>query len=59
MPLQVLDKNKSGVIEFDEFAQLMEERAAVKEEDQQKVFMEAFKVFDQDGSGKITAEELR
>ena len=55
----MLDKNKSGVIEFDEFAQLMEERAAVKEEDQQKVFMEAFKVFDQDGSGKITAEELR
>ena len=56
---KVLDKNKSGVIEFDEFARLMEERAALRDDDQQRVFREAFKVFDQDESGKITAEELR
>ena len=54
-----MDKNKSGVIEFDEFARLMEERAALRDDDQQRVFREAFKVFDQDQSGKITAEELR
>ena len=54
-----MDKNKSGVIEFDEFARLMEERAALRDDDQQRVFREAFKVFDQDESGKITAEELR
>ena len=51
--------NESGVIEFDEFVRLMEERVQQREEADKQVFLEAFQVFDKDGSGLITAEELR
>ena len=37
----------------------MEERVAIRMDDDERVFREAFQVFDKDNSGKITAEELR
>ena len=52
-----LDINNSGVVEFDEFVTLMQERAQQRLEEEKQIFMEAFKVFDQNGSGEITAEE--
>ena len=56
---QHLDVNGSGVIEFNEFQRLMEERVEQRKEADKQVFLEAFRVFDKDGSGLITAEELR
>ena len=51
------DINKDGVINFEEFLNLMS--ASVKETDTEKELLEAFKVFDKDGSGTISTEELR
>ena len=49
------------MVEFDEFIKLMEERIDMRTmgPDQKDMFREAFKVFDKDGNGKISAEELR
>ena len=49
------------MVEFDEFIKLMEERIDTRTmgPDQKDMFREAFKVFDKDGNGKISAEELR
>ena len=54
-----MDIDESGAIEFDEFICLMEERVKQREEADKQVFYEAFKVFDKDGNGLITADELR
>ena len=56
---QRLDMDESGAIEFDEFICLMEERVKQREEADKQVFIEAFNVFDKDGNGLITADELR
>ncbi|KAH8893889.1 EF-hand [Thozetella sp. PMI_491] len=51
------DLNKDGVINFHEFLTLMSQN--VKETDTEQELMNAFKVFDKDGSGTISSDELR
>lgn len=50
-----VDHNMSGTIEFDEFLLMMK----MKEKDSMEELKEAFKVFDKDGNGLISALELR
>ena len=57
--LQVLDANKSGAIEEEEFMRIIEERAFMPSEDQEESYRAAFRVFDKDNSGKISPEELK
>jgi calmodulin len=56
-----LDANKNGVIEYDEFMKMMEERVVApdNDDDKEESYRQAFRVFDRDNSGKISAEELR
>ena len=50
-----VDTNANGAIDFNEFIDMMVKRGANVEEDA----AHAFAVFDRDGDGLITAEELR
>ncbi|KAI0559406.1 calmodulin [Gracilaria domingensis] len=52
-----VDADGSGTIDFAEFLTLMARK--MKTKDSEAEIVEAFKVFDKDGSGKISAEELR
>ncbi|KAK3305871.1 uncharacterized protein B0T15DRAFT_213250 [Chaetomium strumarium] len=52
-----VDTNKDGVISFDEFLALMSQ--TVKEVDTEQELLNAFTVFDKDGSGTISSDELR
>ncbi|GAB0497375.1 hypothetical protein I4F81_002976 [Pyropia yezoensis] len=52
-----VDADGSGTIDFAEFLTLMSRK--MKSADSQAEILEAFKVFDKDGSGKISADELR
>ena len=59
--MQILDANKNGTIEEEEFLKIIEERAGLPDdvEAQEESYRNAFRVFDRDESGKISAEELR
>ena len=59
--LQILDANKNGTIEEEEFLKIIEERAGLPDDidAQEEAYRSAFRVFDRDESGKISAEELR
>eukprot|EP00178_Gracilaria_changii_P001768 TRINITY_DN12475_c0_g1_i1.p1 TRINITY_DN12475_c0_g1~~TRINITY_DN12475_c0_g1_i1.p1 ORF type:complete len:151 (+),score=49.16 TRINITY_DN12475_c0_g1_i1:60-512(+) len=53
-----IDTNKKGQIDFEEFKELMikgKKEATISEED----IIDAFKVFDKNGNGTISAAELR
>lgn len=52
-----VDADDSGTIDFAEFLTLMARKIKTKDSDAE--ILEAFKVFDKDGSGKISADELR
>lgn len=52
-----VDANKDGTIDFKEFLNLMAKK--MKETDTEEELREAFKVFDKDGNGFISAAELR
>lgn len=56
--MQELDTNGNGKIEYEEFEKYMADHYRSVEESNSSM-MEAFKLFDKDGSGKIDADELK
>lgn len=64
--MEKVDRDRSGTIDFDEFVYLMSSRKMdspgvgnpnISDEDAE--LWEAFRVFDKDGSGNISFEELK
>ncbi|CAG9323448.1 unnamed protein product [Blepharisma stoltei] len=53
-----VDHNGNGTVDFPEFVTLMAKRM-VPSADPMEEIMEAFRAFDRDGSGFITADELK
>lgn len=57
--LNSVDANANGVIDFDEFCCLMRDYLYGEQPSHEQEMMETFKVFDRDGNGFITTEELK
>lgn len=55
--IKQVDKDRSGTINFSEFVALMEEK--MKTVDTEEDVRDAFRVFDVNGNGQISAHELR
>lgn len=55
--IREVDADENGTIDFAEFLTLMARK--MKTKDSEAEILEAFKVFDKDGSGKISRTELR
>jgi calmodulin len=55
--IQEIDTSGSGTVEFPEFLTMMARK--MKDVDSEEEIIEAFKVFDKDGNGFISAAELR
>ncbi|KAF8966912.1 calmodulin-like protein [Flammula alnicola] len=56
--LNEIDKDHNGTIEFNEFVELMGKNPLLPSVDPQDELFQAFSVFDQDSSGKISLSEL-
>ena len=52
-----VDADGSGAIDFHEFLSLMVRK--MKDTDQEEELIDALKMFDRDGSGKLSHEELK
>lgn len=52
-----IDKDGSGTIDFDEFLQMMTSKMG--ERDSREEIIKAFKLFDDDNTGKITHKNLK
>ncbi|KXS13809.1 centrin 1 [Gonapodya prolifera JEL478] len=52
-----IDKNGSGTIDFNEFLELM--TAKMSEKDSREEILKAFRLFDDDNTGKITFKNLK
>jgi calmodulin len=52
-----LDTNKNGKVEFDEFVMLFEQN--VRNPGVEENLIDAFRMFDKDGNGKINAKEFK
>lgn len=55
--LKEVDADKSGRLEFNEFLELYARK--IKDINQEKELIEAFNIFDRDGNGVISAQELK
>lgn len=52
-----VDTDNSGTVQFDEFVEMMAKR--MQESDPEQEMLDAFKVFDKNGDGHISATELK
>ena len=55
--IKLYDKDESGTIDLDEFIDLMNNK--LKEQQEEQVLLESFQLFDRDGDGLISVEDLK
>ena len=55
--IKLYDKDESGTIDLDEFIDLMNNK--LKEQQEEQELLESFQLFDRDGDGLISVEDLK
>jgi len=55
--IEDVDTNKTGTVEFKELVEIMKKMS--RNEKAEEELSDAFKVFDRDGSGKVSAKEIK
>jgi calmodulin len=55
--IKMVDSNNDGTVDFDEFVILMAKQLKI-EQDREEELVEVYKVFDVDGDGKISIDDL-
>ena len=56
--IQVVDKNRNGYVDYDEFIQMMTQ-TQIKPLTAEEELKKTFRIFDIDGNGLITADEIK